>query len=300
MKKLVRSVLMLSMASIAILSSCKKDDNAEVTDVKVEITSTPANPVLINSVVTLNITATGNPDNNLVSISVTRDDGTTSKAVLSKSLSGTSQTIEVKDTLGAATAYTYTVAVEGKHGSPATKTYVVSTKQPAGEVDITPTSIPLFGQTFTSGGAHFMKATDQFVVFTNETQSTNLASIDVVYYYGGSKHTITSADDAAMQSQIYKAGTTYNWTGAKKTLFSRTTHTAAEFDAYEQGDSDEELSMEGQSVNTWASSVKDLQKGEILIYKTAAGKYGYIKIDATVGTGGADAQIDLKFVAQQN
>jgi hypothetical protein len=296
MKKLVRSVLMLSMASIAILSSCSKtDSNDEVTDVKVDITSSPVNPVLINTVVTLNITATGNVDNKLKNISVTRGDG---KAVLSKSLSGTSATETILDTIGNADTYTYTVAVNGEKGTAATKTITVTTKQPAGQLDVTQTAIPLFAQLHPSEEKHFIKLLDPFTPIGTSAFAANKSSIDLVYYYGGSQHTLTSPTDQPMQTSIYKAPN-FDWTGANSTLLFKTTMTPAEFDAYQQGDSDEALVQLGKSINTWGTSVKSLAGGDVLIYKTSTGKYGLIKIDAATGTSTSDSQIDLKFVAQQ-
>lgn len=286
---------MLSIASIAILSSCsKEDDNADVTDVKIDFTVTPGNPE-INTVVTLNISLTGNPDNKLKSMSVTRNDG---KTIASKSLSGTTAVEVLTDSIGDAQSYTYTVAVTGEKGSPVTKPVTIVTKLPAGPVDVSPTAVPLFSQLFSSGGAHFIEATDPYSSFTTELHAANIAKIDLVYYYGGSKHTITSPDDAPMQDQIYK--TNYDWTGAKKTVISKSASTtAAEFDAYVQGGSDEALTQEGLAVTTWSSAVKDLKEGEVYIYKTAAGKYGYFKVNAVVGTNSTDSQIDLKFVTQQ-
>jgi hypothetical protein len=296
MKKLVRSMLMLSMASIAILSSCSKtDSNDEVTDVKVDITSSPVNPVLINTFVTLNVTATGNVDNKLKSISVTRGDG---KIVLSKSLTGTNSTETIVDTLGNESSYTYTVAVTGEKGSPATKTITVTTKQPAGKLDVTQTAIPLFAQLHASEETHFIKLVDPFTPIGTSQFAANKSSVDLVYYYGGSGNTLTSPKDQPMQDQIYKAPN-FDWTGANNTLLYKTSMTAAEFDVYVQDASDEALVQMGTSINTWTTSVKSLTGGEVIIYKTSTGKYGYIKVDAVGGSSTSTGQIDLKFVAQQ-
>lgn len=296
MKKLVRSVLMLSMASIAILSSCsKEDDNADVTDVKVEITSSPASPVLENSIITLTVTATGNVDNKLKTISVTRDDG---KVLLSKSLSDATATENLTDTLGANATYVYTVAVTGEKGSPATKTLTIATRKPAGVVDVATTPVPLFAQLHASEDKHFIKLLDPFTPIGTNEFAANKSSVDLVYYYGGSQHTLTSPTDAPMQEQIYKAPN-FDWSGANSTLLYKTTMTAAEFDAYEQGDAADALVTMGAAINTWTTSVKSLQGGDVIIYKTSGGKYGLIKINAVDGSSTSTGQIDLDFVAQQ-
>jgi hypothetical protein len=299
MKRLVKPFLMLSIASIAILSSCSKDDdNAEVTDVKIEVTSTPASPVVVGSIVTINVTATGNVDNKLKSIVVTRTEG--DKTILSKSLSGTTAVESIVDTIGSEASYTYVVVVTGEKGSgtPASKTFVISTKALPGQLDVTPNAIPLFGQSFPSGGAHFMQLSDPFTPFTTDEFEANLANINLVYYYGGSKHSLTSPTDAAMQADIYKAPN-YTWTGAKGTQLAEAKISSAKFEEYEQGDSDEALTAEGAAVTTWSTSAKSLLKDKVLIFKTSTGKYGYIKVDAATGTSGVDGQLDLKIIAQQ-
>lgn len=298
MKKLVKSVMMLSIASLAILSSCKKEDeNATVTDVKVDVTSSPAS-VREGGVVTLTVTCTGNTDNNLDAISVTRTGGSlASKTVLSTSLSGTSATKTIVDTLGSGT-YTYTVAVTGKTGSPATKTITVATVPAPKELDIT-NPIPLFGSANGAGtNAHFLQLSDPFTTVSTANFSTNKSKIDVAFYYGSNnKATLTSPSDNVMQGLF----TGLDWTsGINITSLYKTSMTLAQFDAIAASNSDSAITAMAATVTTWTSSVNLLSVNNVILYKTAANKVGLIKVDNISGKDNTDAEISLRIIAQKN
>lgn len=296
MKKLVKSVLMLSIASLAILSSCKKDDsNADVTNVKVDITTTPASPVPEGSRIVLTVTSTGNTDNKLKSISVTRSQGSDQKVVLSKSLTGTTSTDTIPDTLVSGT-YTYTVAVTGEKGSPATKTITVVTVAPAGALDVTANGVPLFGQTNGGGtNQNFMKLTSQFNNYNTTEFNANKSSIDLAYYFGNTnKATITSPTDNTMQG-LYSG---LSWTGVNTTALYKTTLTSAQYDAIVTSNSDAQITALAATVTTWVSSVNLLTTGNVILFKTAGNKLGLIKVENLTGTTANDSQIDLSVAVQ--
>lgn len=301
MKKLVKSVLMLSIASLAILSSCKKEDsNAEVTDAKVEVTVSPAIPVE-GGVVTLTVTCTGNTDNNLKSISVTRTGGvvSTSKTVLSTSLTGTSSTKIIVDTLTSGT-YIYTVAVAGEKGSPATKTVTVTTRSLPKAIDVT-NATPLFGQTNGGGtNANFMQLTFPHATWSTDSASfsQNKSKMDLAFFFGATnKATLTSPTDATMQG-LY-TGSGISWTGVNTTMLYKTTMTAAAFDAVVTSNSDSLMTAMAAGVTTWGSSVNLLTQGTVLLFKTASNKVGLIKVDNLTGTQANDAEINLIIASQK-
>ncbi|MES2779481.1 MAG: hypothetical protein V4651_06235 [Bacteroidota bacterium] len=297
MKKLVKSVLMLSIASLAILSSCKKeDDNATVTDAKVDVTVDPASP-LEGGVVTLTITCTGNAENNLKSISVIRTGGssTTSKTVLSTSLTGTSSSKIVKDTLEMGT-YTYTVAVAGEKGSPATKTVTVTTRSLPKQVDVT-NATPLFGQSNGAGvNSHFMQLTAPHATFSTSTFAANKSNVDLAFFYGSTnKATLTSPSDATMQG-LYSG---LSWTGANTTSLYKTTMTSAQFDAVATANSDSTITAMAAGVATWVSTVNLLAQGNVILFKTAGNKVGLIKVDNVTGTSANDAELNIIVISQK-
>ncbi len=300
MKKLVRSILMLSVASLAILSSCSKEDsNDEVTNVKVTIVPSVANPYEGDSI-TITVTATGNVDNKLKSISVTRNDG---KVLLSKSLSGTSATETITDVVESGT-YTYTAAVTGEKGSgtPATATTTVTTRQPAGPLNVS-NATPLFGQANGAGtNSNFIQASDPFADFSTSTFAANKANVDICFFYGETnKATLTSPSDAVMQG-LYSG---LNWTGANTTSLYKTALTAAQFDAIADSESDEEITALASTVTTWTTSTNQLQAGSVILYKRAGdSKVGLIKVVSLVSSdpdlplSSTTAEISLVIAAQ--
>ena len=299
MKKVLKSVLMLSIASLAILSSCKKEDeNATVTDVKVTVTSTPSSP-LQGGIVTLTVVCTGNTDNNLKSISVSRSGGSLdSKVVLSKSLTGTSSTQTIVDTLGSGT-FTYNVAVTGESGSAATEIHTITTREPYGTLETLPVPIDLSGQTQDSSQSYFMRLTSPFTPFdrARATFAANKANIDMCFYYGNAnKATLASPDDAAFMQTVY---TYITWTGAKKTLFSTTTLTAAKYDEIEASDSDSAIVEMAKTTTTWAAAATKLKADDIILFKTAEGKKGLIKVQNLLGTDASTATLSVKVISQK-
>ncbi len=299
MKKLVRSFLMLSVASLAILSSCSKEDsNADVTDVKVTITPSVANPLEGDSI-TITITATGNVDNKLKSISVTRNDG---KVLLSKSLSGTSATETVKDLVVSGT-YIYTAALTGEKGSPATATTTVVTRTAPKGLDVS-NATPLFGQSNGAGtNSNFIQAEDPFADFSTSTFAANKASVDICFFYGETnKATLTSPSDAVMQG-LYSGLT---WTGANTTSLYKTTLTAAQFDAIATSDSDSLITQLASTVTTWTTSANQLSAGSVLLYKRGAdAKLGLIKVvsltssDPDLPISSTTAELNIVIAAQE-
>lgn len=298
MKKLVKSVLMLSIASLAILSSCKKDDdNADVTDVKVDISSSPASPVVIGTPYKVTIVCTGNTDNKLKSISVTRTaTGMSDKVMLSTSLTGTSSTQEVWDTPGVEGSYTYTAAITGEKGSPATKNITVTVIPAPGGINKTANPVPLFAQQNDPGVNENFMNLSTFATYDNSEFTANKANIDLVFYYGNSnKATLCSPSDNAMQTQIYSG---LNWTGTNTTQLYKTSLTVAQYNAIANGTTDTELTTMAAGVSAWSSTMTQLAVDNIILFKTAAGKIGLIRVNTLTGNSSTDGSVDISVVVQ--
>lgn len=296
MKKLVKSILMLSIASIAILSSCSKEGDTDVTDVKVTITSSPASPVLIGTPITLTVTATGNVDNKLKTISVTRSGD--NKVVLSKNISGSEFSEEIIDTILLVGTFDYTVAVTGEKGSPATAVAKVTTRAPYGSISNTPVAIDLHGQTQDSTESYFMQLVHPFTPYDRgrQTFADNKASIDMCFYFGNTNQaTLASPDDADFMQTVYSY---IDWTGAKKTKFAKTSLTAAQYEAIVTSASDSAIVAIAAGTTTWGAYVNKLALNNVLVYETAEGKKGLVLVSALTGTQASNAQISVKAVAQ--
>ena len=303
MKKLFKSVMMLSIASLAILSSCsKEDDNATVTDVKVTFSTSVVNPVQENSVITMTLTATGTSDNKLKSVSVKRSGGNLpAKTILSKSLNATTATETLVDTIGSGT-FTYTAILEGEKGTPASQVITIVTRAAYGFTESTSNNIDIYAQTGSDGSARFVKLTFPFTQFSLEEFNANKASIDLGFFYGSSQpsnnqFTLSSPTDGLLQS-VY---TGLTWTGVNDTKLTKTTLTAAQFDDIEASGSDSAILLyvaSNPSQNWITKYANQLSLGNVLAFQTASGKYGFIKVANKIGSNADEAIISLRIVAQ--
>jgi hypothetical protein len=294
MKKLVKSVLMLSIASLAVLSSCKKDDdNADVTDVKVEITATPSGNIVMGTPVTIKVVCTGNTDNKLKSISVKRTQGADEVVMVSKSLTGTSATEEFTDT-PVTGSYTYTVAVTGEKGSPATKVLTITTVPPPGNIGKAP-SVPLFGAGADEANPNFMQLSSPYAPFTKSDFASNKSNLDLAFYFGqANKATISSPSDNVMRG-LYSG---LDWTGTNTTQLYKTSLTAAQFDdIYATATTDAQITDMAANVTTWTETVTNLATGHVILYKTADGVVGLLKVVSVLGAT-PDGQIEVKIISQ--
>jgi hypothetical protein len=303
MKKLVKSVLMLSIASLAILSSCKKDTTDEVTDVSVTITASPSDALVqVGTVVTLTIEAKGNTDNKLTKITVTSTQG--SAALLNKTLSTNSSTEIVRDTLKVADAtYSYTVTVSGEKGTPATKTYTVRTRAPYGSLIKTANAIELVGQTQGSDASSFISLSNPVSPFSFNDFAANKGKIDLGFYYGtnsGYKLTLSVPQDTFMRNRVFSA---LDFAGTKTIKLYKTALTSAQFDAISGSSNDSAIVNYAAAVPTtlWTLLRADnLKQDDVLAFVNGEGKMGFVRVASATGTQASDAAIRLDVVAQAN
>ena len=296
MKKLIKSVLMLSIASLVVLSSCEDPDAETVTPVEIIITPNPSTATLSQgAVLTLTLELKGNSGNKLKKLTVTSS--AANVALVSKTLSSTTATEIVRDTIKTVGSITYTVVLEGEKGTPVTKTYVVTGTQAPGELDVTPNSRDLKGQTQDSLASFFLELVNPFTPFNRarQTFSNNKTDIDLVFYFGNTdKATIASPTDSRMQT-VY---TYIDWTGAKATQFFKTALTAANYDAIVTSNSDAQIITLAGGVTTWGTSATNLVAGNVVLYKTKEGVLGLIKVETLNGTQANDAEIGLSVASQ--
>jgi hypothetical protein len=305
MKKLIKSMLFLSMASLVVLSSCGGDDEPDpipVTDVKVEITSNPASPVRENSIVTFTVTATGNTNNRLKTVSVTRSRAGSSDATLvSKALSGNSATEIFVDTVTRG-IHTYTVAVTGEKGSPATKTITINTTAAPRQLDVA-NAVPLFAQQNGNNGtsAHFMRLSDPFTTYTIGEIAANKTNADIGFFWGQQNGTTLASLNNQFFQSVYSGIT---WTGANQTLLFKTSITKAEFDAIAASNTDTVITKLDAQITTYATIANELELDDVVLFKTAPGgasqgRMGLIRVDLINGTNGTDKEVSIKIISQK-
>lgn len=292
MKKLIKSMLMLSMASLVILTSCEEDtNNGEIKDVEITINPSPSTSLLtVGTQLTLSLELKGNTDNKLKKVTVTSS--ASSAALLSKTLSGTSATEILKDTINVVGTITYTVILEGdaKDAKKITKTYVVTGIAPPGPIIQTNNSIELFDRlTTVAGTSRFVIFNQAFAQVTLDNFEANKTAIDIGYFRGSSNaNTLASPDAAALQG-LY---TGLNWTGVSKTKIAKTTLTVAQYDAI----TNDSLISATAATAAWNSEgiANTLAKNNILVFETADGIQGFIRVDDISTTGEPTLSLSVK------
>lgn len=298
MKKLIKSFVMLSMASLVVLSSCDDETTEDIRPVEITIAATPSTTNLnFGTPLQLTLSLAGNPDNKLKKVTVTSS--ASNVALLTKTLSGQSATEIVRDTIRTIGAITYTVTLEGEKGTAVTKSYKVTGIALPGGLDVSSNARSLFGQTQDSASTYFMSLTDPFTPFTRgrvEIQS-NKSSIDVGFYFGNTnKATLASPSDALLQS-VY---TYVPWStvAPKATKLFKTSLTAAQYDAIVTSNSDSAIIALAADVTSWGSAATNLTNGNVVLYQTAEGVLGLIKVENLSGTQASDAEIQISAACQ--
>jgi uncharacterized protein YjbI with pentapeptide repeats len=297
MKKLFRTVMVLSMASLAVFTSCKKDDKADVADATIDINAKVGSSAIndgdfvpAGTAVKFTIVSTGNSDNKLKSITVTSDANST--PILSqKSLSGTSSTDTasfIPSTPGSVVSVT--VSLNSEKGT-VTKSFKITVPR---VTEASPGEIPLFAQLNGTDG-HFMDLSNLSLYGTNTAQA-NLSKIDLGCFYGNTKHfTLAGPQD----NDLHTLFSGLNWTGARTTLIAKTSLTKTDFDAIKATGNEIALANLGATAS-YSSAANDLATGNVLLYKNQDGLMGLIYVVSHVGSSGNDGIINVEIVYAHN
>jgi len=305
MKKAIKTIMMLFVASTFVLTSCTDD-----TDVKdVELTMIPAatsGTYFVSDTLSITLNAKGNSDNSLKSIKI-------SKAIAGQSgiitifentkLSGTDFIYVLKDTLqpGEVGVNTYTITLTGEKGAVQTKTFT-ATVRAIGFIESTATPVSLFGQGAGAETQQFI-ALGSFVTYTlGEATATSNAelknTIDLAFYYGANnKFSLSSLDDAVMHT-IYSGLSTF-WTSAdNKRITGLTKVTGVNYATIEASGSDKDLLLLADG-KTFGKAINQLGINDLILFKTKEGKLGLLKITATSGATTSDAVMSFDGLVQK-
>jgi len=115
-------------------------------------------------------------------------------------------------------------------------------------------------------------STGNATVYTVAQAKLNQAAVDFIFFKGVTNlNAIAAPDDSEVNTiSTYQLA---DWTVKNQTRFNATTMTAAEFDAIGNTYVFPEF-----NATTAASLAKNLVNGQVLYFKTQAGKHGYIKV----------------------
>ncbi len=312
MKKAIKTIMMLFVASSFVLTSCTSDE-----DVKdVELTMIPAatsGTYFVSDTLSITLNAKGNADNSLKSIKITKAIAGQSGIITifeNAKLSGTDFIYVLKDTLesGEVGINTYTITLTGEKGAVQTKTFT-ATVRAIGFIESTETPVSLFGQNAGAETQQFI-ALGSFVTYTlgEATATSNTAlknSIDLAFYYGSqNKFSLSSLDDAVMHS-VY-SGLSSFWTSADNKRVTglykvpknpNGTREIA-YNIFEASGTDKDLLLYADG-KTFSKTVTSLVTGDIILFKTADGKLGLLNITATSGATNSDAVMSFDGLVQK-
>ena len=305
MKKVIKTIMMLFVASAFVLTSCSDE---EVKDV--ELTMIPAavsGTHFVSDTLTIRLNATGNDDNKLKSIKITKaiagQPGVITMYENTK-LSGTAFIYELKDTFesGEVGVNTITITLTGEKGTAQTKTYT-ATVRAIGLIESTQTPVSLFGQAAGAETQQFV-ALGSFSTFTigEATANSNTElknSIDLAFYYGASnKFSLASLDDAVMHT-VYTGLSTF-WTSADNSritgMYKATGQ--ANYATMEASGSDKDLLLFAEG-KTFSKAINNLAVNDLILFKTKEGKFGLLKVTETTGATNSTAVLSFDGLVQK-
>ncbi len=307
MKKVIKTMMMLFVASTFVLTSCTDDE-----DVKdVELIMTPAaasGSHFVSDTLSITLTAKGNSDNKLKSIKISKTIANQSGVITiyeNTKLSGTEFGYVLKDTFesGEAGVNTYTITLTGEKGNAQTKTYT-ATVRAIGLLESTGSPVSLFGQGAGAETQQFI-ALNTFTTYTigGATASSNEAlknSIDLAFYYGATnKHVLSSLDDATMHT-LYNGLSSF-WTSADNkriTGLYKVPPGAIQYNVIEASGSDRSL-LSYADGKTYSKTVTTLAAGDLILFKTTEGKIGLLRVVSAGGNTNSTAELSFDGLIQK-
>jgi hypothetical protein len=309
MKKVIKTIMMLFVASTFVLTSCTDDE-----DVKdVELTMIPATASgshFVSDTLSIRLNATGNDDNKLKSIKITKAIAGTAGVITiyeNTKLSGTAFIYDLKDTFqnNEVGVNTYTITLTGEKGNAQTKTYT-ATVRAIGLIESTGSPVSLFGQTTGAESQQFISLTS-FTTFTvSQAIATNNEalknSIDLAYYYGTTNnHSISSLDDAVMHDRYTGPGIGSFWSSADNkriTGLYKVPAGAIAYNVIEASGSDKDLLIYAEG-KTYSKTITKLATGDLILFKTNEGKIGLLKVSSATGDLASNAVFSFDGLVQK-
>ncbi len=310
MKKVFKSLAMLTFASALFLTSCSEDK--EVDPVKVTVSGSPSDKTLtLGTKLKLTLQLAGNDDNKLKKVSVASNK--TSAAILSKELSGTTATEVVDIDLTQTGNWVITITVDGSGSSDAvTSSYEVTVTAPSSYkgLDLGGAEILLGAQSSAVGQFVNLQAGTIFE-YGNGAAKNNAAQIDLGFAFGtGAPATRNAASlfgpsHTAYHNAIYTDATNGIAKWAVKNATKIVKLTAVTEADYEAATTDSILIHNASKfASATENRVTKLEVGDVLLFETgrnigAGPKKGLIlitDIDVKPSSGSSEGQeTEIKF-----
>jgi hypothetical protein len=266
------------VASLSVLTSCKKDELAAPTvsfqNAKTSYEATSVTDTVFETTITVDAPA---KIETIKIYKVTESGKSTEKLISSNFTSSTQHIFQYKFRAG---KYEIEATDNENQTTSAFFTFTAFTPQ-AGE--IVSYSTKIMGAQFNNAVGSFL-STSNGTIYSKTDAKTNSSLIDFVYSYRGGNYLafIAAPSDALLDPTVnIKAE---SWTKYNSTKFKLSTLTSNDFDAITD---DSNFTFGAQLTET---NVLSLNVGNIVYFKTDAGKLGVFKVKAiNEGTQGGDA-----------
>lgn len=308
MKKVIKTMMMMLVASTLILASCK-DDESTIEDVKLTINpSASTGTHAAGSILKIVVNGKGNSDNKLKTLTITKaPSGSATTTLANEKLSGTDKIYDLIDTLPTVPAgqekvdITYTIKLEGEKGATQTVTYVATVVN-VNPISVMPADVIDFKAQLTpEGGTHFLNLTSDFTQFSTDLSKADWsANVDVAYFYGATnKHTLASPDNTTMQGLYTGLKNDGYFTSSRKTGFYKI-GVSEGGTLYNKvvSDNDDAALVAYANGKTYTDLVNNLAPNDVILFKTQSGLLGLIKIGNAVGSTESSGVLPIQALVQ--
>jgi hypothetical protein len=313
MKKTIKTLLFLFVASSLVLVSCKKDDTTATTTV-------PNGPVI-----TLKDSfATGDYDlkaqNSILNVNVTAQSGTilvtnkierqvnsaaattlSSGNVMASQINGFSLSLPVSSlltgvTLVPGTMVTFTYSVTDSKAQ-TTKTSITYTAVQNNSI-ATSNLIELGAQTNTMMEYKFLGIADNFTAYTagaNGTAKANSSKVDFVYYYGATGLNSFAAPANVDGAQVIWGNEIGGWATKNATQFKTTSITKVQFLNYKDNLKTNVLINTVDFSAGAVDKVTGIKQDDVVAFKTSSGTQGLIYFSAVAADNAGSTKVYLMY-----
>jgi hypothetical protein len=313
MKKTIKTLLFLFVASSLVLVSCKKDDTTATTTV-------PNGPVI-----TLKDSfATGDYDlkaqKSILNVNVTAQSGTilvtnkierqvnsaaattlSSGNVMASQINGFSLSLPVSSlltgvTLVPGTMVTFTYSVTDSKAQ-TTKTSITYTAVQNNSI-ATSNLIELGAQTNTMMEYKFLGIADNFTAYTagaNGTAKANSSKVDFVYYYGATGLNSFAAPANVDGAQVIWGNEIGGWATKNATQFKTTSITKVQFLNYKDNLKTNVLINTVDFSAGAVDKVTGIKQDDVVAFKTASGTQGLIYFSAVAADNAGSTKVYLMY-----
>ncbi|MES2690383.1 MAG: hypothetical protein V4658_08270 [Bacteroidota bacterium] len=301
MKKVIKTMMMMLVASTLVLTSCK-DDETTIEDVKLTLNPAATSGTYgVGTILKIVVNGKGNSDNKLTMLTITKaPKGSPTTTLASEKLSGTDKIYDLIDTLKAEGEITYTIKLEGAKGTAQTATFVATVVN-VNPIEVLPAdNLSLKGQT-QEGAQHFMQMDQNFSPYSTDLSKAEWSNnVDLAYFYGTeNKHTITSPDNATMQGLFTGLKDGGYFTSSRKTGFYKISATEGGT-LYNKivSDNDDAALTSFASGKVYTDFLPNLAPNDVILYKTQGGLLGLIKIGNASGVSASNANLPFQALVQ--